>query len=424
MKGDKGGWGYLMKILHFADLHLGVESYGRIDPVTGLSSRLLDFLFVLDQVIDYTLDNKIDLVLFCGDAYKSREPTQTQQREFAKRINRLSTNGVPIFLLIGNHDLPNAIGRATTTEIFDILTIKNVYVSNRPDVYRIPTNSGTIQIASLPWLRRSALLTKEESKNLNFDQINQRLREVLTNIIVASTPKLDPRLPSILAAHVWVSGAQVGSERLMTIGQEHVLVLSNVANPAFDYIALGHIHRHQVLSQNPPVVYSGSLERLDFSEEQDEKGFYLVEIEPDKESKRHVSFSFHPVIGRRFLTISVAIEPQDTDPTSTVLKAIGENGDNARDAIVRLNISLPADIEGQLRDNDIRNALKEAHYFIIAKEVKRETRLRLGEWAAEEIIPLDALKAYLESKKVSPERTKILLQYGEKLIQEQMTRQG
>ncbi|UCC91068.1 MAG: exonuclease subunit SbcD, partial [Dehalococcoidia bacterium] len=312
-----------MKILHFADLHLGVESYGRIDPVTGLSSRLLDFLFVLDQVVDYTLKNKVDLVLFCGDAYKSREPSQTQQREFAKRINRLSTSGIPIFLLIGNHDLPNAIGRATTTEIFDTLTIKNVYVSNRPDVYRIPTNSGMVQIVSLPWLRRSALLTKEESKNLNFDQINQRLREVLTNIIAANIPKLDPGLPSILAAHVWVSGAQIGSERLMTIGQEHALLPGNVANPAFDYIALGHIHRHQVLSQNPPVVYSGSLERLDFSEEEDDKGFYLVEIEPDKETgKRWVSFSFHPVIGRRFLTISVAIEPQDTDPTSTVLKAI------------------------------------------------------------------------------------------------------
>ena len=93
-----------MKILHFADLHLGVESYGRIDPATGLSSRLLDFLSALDQVVDYALENKVDLVLFCGDAYKSREPTQTQQREFAQRINRLSTNGIPIFLLVGNHD--------------------------------------------------------------------------------------------------------------------------------------------------------------------------------------------------------------------------------------------------------------------------------------------------------------------------------
>ncbi len=407
-----------MKILHFADLHLGVESYGRIDPTTGLSSRLHDFLFALDQVVDYARQNRVDLVLFCGDAYKSREPSQTQQREFAKRINQLSTSGIPIFLLIGNHDLPNAIGRATSTEIFDTLAVKNVYVSNRPDIYRVPTNSGIIQIASLPWLRRSALLSKEDTKNLDFDQINQRLQQVLTNIIATNISNLDPKLPSILAAHVWVSNAQVGSERSMTIGQEHMLLLSNVANPAFDYIALGHIHKHQVLSHNPPVVYAGSLERLDFSEEEDNKGFYLVEIEPDKETgKRRVSFDFHQVTGRRFLTINIGIESPDTEPTSTVLRVIAEQEDSIRDAIVRLNINLPAETEGQLRDNDIRNMLKETYYFTIAKDIQRETRLRLGKWTAEEISPLDALKAYLESKKVSPQRAKLLLEYGERMIQ-------
>jgi exonuclease SbcD len=414
-----------LKILHFADLHLGVESYGRLDPATGLSSRLLDFLKALDQVVDYALENKVDLVLFCGDAYKSREPTQTQQREFAKRISRLSTNGIPIFLLIGNHDLPNAIGKATSTEIFDTLVVKNVYVSNRPDVYRVPTSSGDVQIVSLPWLRRSALLTREETKNLTFDQMNQRLQQALTNVIAARAQGLDSTLPAILAAHVWVIGATVGSERSMTIGQEHALLVSNVAHPAFDYIALGHIHKHQVLEQNPPVVYAGSLERLDFSDEEDDKGFYLVEIESDSETgKRQVSFDFHPVVGRRFVTINVDIEPQDAEPTATVLKSIAEQEDKVKDAIARLQISLPAEIEGQLGDNDIRNALKEAHYLTIAKDIKRESRLRLGQWAAEEITPPDALKAYLESKKVSPERTKILLEYGEKLIQEQGTKQG
>jgi exonuclease SbcD len=412
-----------LKILHFADLHLGVENYGRLDPATGLSTRLLDFLAALDQVVDYALENRVDLVLFCGDAYKSREPSQTHQREFARRINRLSTAGIPIFLLIGNHDLPNAIGRATTTEIFDTLSIKHVYVSNRPDIYHIPTSGGTIQIASLPWLRRSPLLSKEDTKNLTFDQINQRLQQVLTNIITANIPKLDPGLPSMLAAHVWVSGAMLGSEKTMTIGQEHVLLLSNVAQPAFDYIALGHIHRHQVLSTDPPVVYAGSLERIDFGEEEDDKGFYLVDIEPDKESgKRRVSFDFHKVTGRRFLTINTGIEPQDTDPTSTILKVIAQKEDQVKDAIVRLQVSLPAEIEGHLRDNDLRNALKEAHYFTIAKDIRRESRPRLGKLSAEEITPLDALKAYLEAKKVSPERGKILLEYGERLILEQRAR--
>ncbi len=413
-----------MKIIHFADLHLGVESYGRINPDSGLSTRFEDFLKALDQVVDYALENKVDLVLFCGDAYKSREPSQTQQREFARRINRMSTSGIAVFLLIGNHDLPNAIGRATSTEIFDTLAVKNVYVSSRPSIYKIPTNSGTIQIASLPWLRRGALLSKEETKNLDFDQINQRLQQALTSVINAHIPKLDPGLPSILAAHAWVSSAKVGSESLMTIGQDPVLLLGNVAHPAFDYIALGHIHKQQVMSHNPPVVYSGSLERMDFGEEEDDKGFYVVEIQEDKEiGKRQVSFDFHPVAGRHFLTINIGIEPPDTDPTSTVLKAIAEQEDKVKDAIIRLQISLPAQTEGQLRDNDIRNALKEAHYFTIAKDIKRETRLRLGNWTAEEITPLDALKAYLESKKVASGRAKLLLEYGEKLIQEQ-TKQG
>ncbi len=414
-----------MKILHFADLHLGVETYGRLDPATGLSTRLLDFLNALDQVVDYALENKVDLVLFCGDAYKSREPTQTQQREFAKRINRLSTNGIPIFLLVGNHDLPNAIGRATTTEIFDTLAVAKVYVSNRPQIHSIPTNSGIVQVVSLPWLRRSALLTKEDTKNLTFDQINQRLEQALTDVIAAKARELDPTLPAILAAHVWVTGAQVGSERSMTIGQEHALLPSSIAHPAFDYIALGHIHKHQVLDHNPPVVYAGSLERIDFGEEDDDKGFYLVEIEPDGETgKRQVSFGFHPVAGRRFVTINVNIEPQDAEPTATVLKAIAEQEDRLKDAIVRLQISLPEEAEGHLRDNDIRNAMKEAHYFIIAKDIKRETRLRLGQWTAEEISPSDALKAYLESKKMRPERAKLLVEYGERLIQEQRTKQG
>ena len=418
MEGGKGGNVWL-KILHFADLHLGVESFGRIDPSTGLSSRLLDFLYALDQVVDYALENRVDLVLFCGDAYKTREPSQTQQREFAKRISRLSSSNIPIFLLVGNHDLPNAIGRATTTEIFDTLAVKNVYVSNRPDIYHIPTVNGTIQIVSLPWPRRGALLSKEDTKNLDFDQIKQRLQQALTRTIDINVAKVDPSLPSILAAHVSVANAQIGSERLMIIGQEPTLLLSNVAHPAFDYIALGHIHKHQVLANSPPVVYSGSLERLDFGEEEDDKGFYLVEIEPNRAAgKSQVSFEFHPVIGRRFLTISVALEAEDVDPTATVLRAISEQEDKVGEAIVRLNLSMPSQIEGQLRDSDIRNALKEAHYFTIAREIQRETRLRLGKWTAEEITPLDALKAYLETKKVSPERTKILLEYGERMIRE------
>ena len=72
-----------LRILHLADIHLGMENYGRVDPVTGLSSRLGDFLRSLDQALDWALDNDVHLVLIAGDIFKNRDPTPTIQREFA-----------------------------------------------------------------------------------------------------------------------------------------------------------------------------------------------------------------------------------------------------------------------------------------------------------------------------------------------------
>ena len=408
-----------MRILHFADLHLGVESYGKPDPATGLSTRLADFLRTFDEIVDFALNSDVDLVLFCGDAYKGREPTPTQQREFARRINRMAVNGVAVFLLVGNHDLPNAVGKATATEIFDTLAIKNVYVSGRPEVCRIETRSGPVQVASLPWPRRGLLFGKEETKDLDLDEIKRKMEEVLTRIVAAHAEKLDPAIPAVLAAHVWVTGCRTASEKMITIGQDHALLPGNIANPAFDYVALGHIHKHQVVCESPPVVYAGSPERLDFSEEQDEKGFYVVDIGPSGGSgPKKVEFRFHPVNARRFLTVEVTVSADDLDPTGTILAEIARRREELRDAVVRLHVVLPASAQGLLRDNEIRSALGEAYHFTVAREVQDEVRIRLGNVTAEGLAPLDALKAWLETRKTTPERMKTLLEFGERLIAE------
>jgi DNA repair protein SbcD/Mre11 len=411
-----------MKFIHFADLHLGVEAYGHVNPESGLSSRLEDFLRALDRLVDFALAERVDLVLFCGDAYKTREPSQTQQREFAKRIKRLSEGGIPLFMVTGNHDLPNALGRATATEIFDTLSVPNVYVVNKPGIHRVSTPSGEVQIATLPWVRRSALLAREDTKNLDFAQINERLQQVLTGVIAQQAAQIDPSLPALLAAHVWVLNAKLGTEKSMSIGQEHMLLLSSVANPVFDYVALGHIHRSQVLNEAPPTVYSGSLERLDFGDENDEKGFYLINIGPDQSTgRRRTSYEFHPVEARRFFTLRVEIQETDMDPNAIVFLKIMDNLDNIKDAIVRLEISLPASLSTKLRDNEIRGLAKTAYYLNISREVRRETRLRLGRNAIEGITPEEALKSFLDSK-YAPERAAVLFAEGQKLIQEQVAK--
>ena len=404
-----------LKILHFADLHIGVENYGRFDSATGLSSRLADFLAAFDRLVAYAIQNKVDLVVFSGDAYKSRDPSQTQQREFARRISTLANNGIQVFLLVGNHDLPNATGRATTTEIFDTLNIANVHVSAKAEVRLINTRSGLIQVASLPWLRRSSVLSvsnQKEEKSLSIEELNQRVEHYLAGIIENLAGQLDKDIPAILSAHLSVNTAKLGSERNISIGHEPTVMLSNIANPAFDYIALGHIHKQQVLSSSPPVVYPGSLERLDFGEEKDDKGFYLVEIDP---LSRKTEFEFIKLEGRRFLTIELSLTADSLDPTLEVINILQSRQPEIKDAIVRLKLELPAEIGGQLRDNDIREALREAHNFTVSKNFTRSSRQREGGFKAEGLDPVQALEHYLDARQTSAQEKKTLLEYGRKL---------
>lgn len=401
----------MIRILHFSDLHLGVENYGHLDPRTGLSTRLGDFLRSFDSVVEYALDEDIHLVLFCGDAYKTRDPNPTYQREFARRIRRLSRTGIPVFLLTGNHDLPLARGKANTLEIFDTLDVDNVVVANMLSTHCIETKGGKVQIVGLPWPIRSHLVTKDEFKGDNVEETNRRLGDAIDALVREETENLDPGLPAVLAAHGSVFGATYGSERSVLLGQEVIIPSSTVANPAFDYVALGHIHKHQVLrSADPPVVYAGSIERIDFGEEKEQKGFVLVQLE-----KGSAQFQFIPLEVRSFLTIEV--EAKEEDPTVQVLETIAAH--DIKDKVVRLIVHTTSEKEPLLRDSEIFQALGEAfHIAAVNKDVERPIRLRLGTRNYEEMTPREILKTYLEVKQVPSERAGVLMKYADELLQD------
>lgn len=405
-----------MRVLHFADLHIGVENYGRVDPNTGFSTRLNDFLGALDEVVEYSLSENIDLVILAGDAYKNRDPSQTQQREFALRLARLSEAGIPTFLLVGNHDLPHAVGRATALEIFQTLNVPNLHVGDELQTYMIPTKHGPIQILAVPWPRRSQLLSKDESKGLSIGQVNDKIQELFSWGIQQASKSLEETTPAILAGHVTVSGAKLGSERAMMLGQDHFLLPNALHLQTFDYIALGHIHKHQILRENPLMVYSGSLQRVDFGEEEDPKGFCVIDLDLTKEQgKRVVDFQFHQVQARRFLTLDIAIPTLAEDPTQEVVYAIMRK--NVADAIVRLRISLTAEQSASLREPEIRTALQQAHYITsITRQVEDERRTRLPADVVDGLDPISALELYLESKQTDPIRLKQLLGYAKRLM--------
>jgi exonuclease SbcD len=394
-----------------------MENYGRVDPATGLSSRLGDFLDTLDTALDWALNNDVHLVLIAGDIFKNRDPTPTVQREFAKRVHKLSSAGMPTFILVGNHDVPNALQRANTVEIYSTLAVPMVTVAQKPSLHIVETRGGQVQIVALPWLSRSYLMGNSNFRNLTPDELNAAIIELVESFIDDSVVKLDSGMPAILTAHASVQGAVFSTEREIMLGQDVVLPRSIVANPKFDYVAMGHIHKYQVLSQvRPPIVYPGSLERIDFGEQNDKKGFVVVEIdEPGKDGVRAVRHEFHEVAARRFLTIKVNA---DLDfPTEEVLRRIDENEEVIKGAVVRLIIETTPDHLRDLRQDEIRRALnaKEPSFGSVITNSARAHRLRLGDKVIEQMSPKQALEIYLQDKNTSPERVATLLRYYEKL---------
>ena len=178
------------------------------------------------------------------------------------------------------------------------------------------------------------------------------------------------------------------------LGQDLVLPLSLLTGPRLDYVALGHLHKYQVVAKHPPVVYAGSLERVDFGEEGEEKGFVEVEIRPDDHQTR---FRFVPVAARRFLTIEVRVD--EGDPTGPVLEAIGRH--DIAGAVVRVLVR--GDTEVRLREADVRQSLKEASFVAsVSQEIEQRKRRRLGPGGAEGLTPVQALAAYLGCPRGAP----------------------
>jgi exonuclease SbcD len=223
--------------------------------------------------------------------------------------------------------------------------------------------------------------------------------------------QLRAAVPHILVAHGTAQGAAYGSERSVMLGQELVLPLNLLKNPHWDYVALGHIHRHQSLEPDrfPPVVYPGSIERIDFGEEREAKGFVVAEVE-----RGNASWSFRELPVRPFVTIRVTADKQD--PTAQIIAAVERA--STRDAVVRLIVRATPEQDMLIRENEIRRALQDAFYIsTIVHDIVRPERIRLGDQTdTAGLTPLEALARYFQVREIDTERAKMLEQYAGALL--------
>lgn len=396
----------MVKILHFSDAHIDMVRQGRRDPQSGLPLRTLDFLHALDTIIETAIAEKVELVIFSGDTYRNQLPAPTFQREWEERILKLSQAGIFTILVVGNHDFSPAAGRAHALQEFETLAIPNTYVVSEPCLLKPQDLNGLpLQVIGLPWISHSGLMAYMETRGKSLEEVHTETEDVVLDIIENLKRELDPSLPAILTAHITVGGAAFSSERNVMLGHDLIIPPGPLKDERLDYVALGHIHKFQDLNAGhyPPVIYAGSIEKMDFGEMNNTKGFVLVDIE-----RKKTAYTFHPLQGRQFLATEIELDEQE-EITDTILKKMPPQ-EKIKDAIYRLRLYYPRKWEPLIKERPIRDYADGAFEFYLERNPYSGARVQLSdEMKLAQTSPIDLLNIYWKSIHIdNEEQTKEL----------------
>ncbi len=264
-----------VRFLHTADLHLDTPFKGLASWNMNLAGRLKDATFrSFGKIIDFCINENVDFLVISGDIFESDNKSLAAQLKFMSELKRLSDKGISAYFVCGNHDPLNSwletAGLPENVYLFGSNAVENFtyYKDNKPAA---------------------------EICGISF-----REKVVKDNLAIKYRLKDNPAPVSIAVLH-GTAGIPGPHENYAPFRVKDVL------KTGFNYWALGHIHKRQIINESGPVmVYPGNPQGRDFGET-GAKGCYLVEIDEDGK----VNLEFIPVQIIRFEEIEIDLADED-----------------------------------------------------------------------------------------------------------------
>jgi DNA repair protein SbcD/Mre11 len=398
-----------IEIIHVSDIHFGSgEGHGRINPETGLNVRFEDFVKALGRVVDYAIENTCDVFLFSGDAYRNASPEPIYQKMFARQLKRLSDASVQTILLVGNHDQILKSTSSHALSVFQTLEVPNITIIDRPALLTFDTAHGALQLIGLPHVTRHQMVTNEKYAAQTAASIDTALVENVHALLRGFYDELDETIPTVVTAHMTVDKAVAGIEQELLVGYTLTFPCDIFADSRIDYVALGHVHKHQLIrDEKPTIVYSGSLERVDFGEQKEDKGFVHATV-----SRGKVDWKFVSIEPRPFVTIETDLTRAD-DPTEHLCAAVMKG--LVPGAVLRVRYKIHQDQAHAVDEDAVRNIARECLSVRFQPDiVVNETRARIPQLTENAVAsPLSALDLYLTE--VAPDRRERLMERAREL---------
>lgn len=392
---------------HVGDVHLG--SYQGKVEAGGYNSRFLDFVKTYNQTIDIIIEKKIPLTLFAGDMFRSKNPSPEELNEFAKGLMRLLNENIVVIICLGNHDLYLADNRTHSFGVIQTIlsSHKNFIISKQPEIIDVDIpGQGKVQVQTGPYPIRSTLRL----------DTNQQVSKYVEDKIEELYASRDKKAPLIFLGHFTLSKATVGDEqRYVDKFSEPVINTDIFKGKDYVYVGMGHIHTYQQLMSNPPVIYAGSNNRVDFNEAKEDKGFLVVDLVKNK-TKYEVEYEFIKVDARKFIDLRYDLE-KHLDPQDYILKDLKSRKKELADSIVRLEVILSGDNERKYNSKEVVDVLNEMSYWIHGAPniaVKRNNIQRTNAGFKESMNASQSLNHYVTVNKVRHEE--LFLQLGQEII--------
>ncbi|MFO8067256.1 MAG: metallophosphoesterase [Bacteroidales bacterium] len=316
-----------IKFVHTADLHLDTPFKGLTQHNATLAERLKNAtLKSFDNIVDLCINEKVDFILIAGDIFNSDQQSLSAQISFIKNLNRLHENNISSYFVCGNHDpleswLPS-LKLPETSVRFGGKNVEKYYYKKDgqvlADIYGI------------------SYFSKETKENL------AKKYEVIGEKAAFSI--------AVLHGTTGNSGSHIPYAPFSP---------EDIKSKAFDYWALGHIHKHEIINDaHPAIVYPGNPQGRDFGET-GQRGCYIVEIE----SGAKPDLNFVPLQSIRFEEVDISIDNVEyIDEFNKIIENSLEKitEDINVDYILRITLSGRTGLHKQLsKQSEINNILQE-----------------------------------------------------------------
>ena len=363
-----------------SDLHIGVQLWGGTDPVTGMNRMVKKFVDEFNRTIQIAISGGYKIFVIDGDVFHTRTPANSLRCSVARGIKRLLDAGITVIINLGNHDIATTLGAEDSLAEIRALELPGLYIVEKPQAITV----HGITFLCLPWMKSGA-----------------EIISAMKNFKLMSLP---PRKATFVLGHFTVEGAVTGSEKLFELQDQEAVPVSELVGPGIDFTFLGHIHKPQVFG--PKIAYVGSMERVDFGERNEPKGYMTFTV--GDEGVRDVSF----VEGtpQKLVQYDLDFIEVSRDPIAPELH---------EGAIVKVKVRCTEEQKKAFDYQTLMDKLTGAAFVMpVHFEIEKEGEVRQNGGLHRDVKWQDALKTWLKNQNVTEDAQVLVMAKSAELFEE------